>query len=504
MRPTLRLLAPHNTKPEPSIPDPAGQRGMSELYQYQLEGKAHLMSRPVSFLADDTGLGKSRQAIEACRAVGARRIIVLVDGPGRLAWPAEFSRWWPEMPVWVARSARCRPPDGPAAAVVSYGLLSRSSRQRLPDWLTGPWDVAVLDEAHKLKEPAARRTRAVYGRRLDRRGGVVEHARRVILITATPTPRHAGELYTHMRALLPEALADMFAGRLPSQDQFVSTFCRLRHDGFGVRVEGNNPATIPVLRRALRPVLIRRTKAQVLGQLPPVRCDLLPLDIGDEPTRRLALDSYLSDIPLDGPNIDDAIALLGAALADPHVSRQRRALGLVKAAPAAEWATTFLEEAADNRKLVIFAYHLDLIDTLVGRLSAYRPASLVGGMSVSAGATAVDAFQNDPACRVFVGQIEAAGTAITLTAASDVLLVEPAWTPATNYQAISRCHRIGQTRGVIARFAFAAGTIDGRIARVLRRRAQDMVGLWGDAPPGLGSVNSLGPDLGRGQERREA
>jgi SWI/SNF-related matrix-associated actin-dependent regulator of chromatin subfamily A-like protein 1 len=457
------------------------------LYAYQSAGIDWLAARDAAILGDDAGLGKSVQMIEAARRRGADRILVLVDGPGRVSWEAEFAKWWPQLRVYhYPEDTAGLIPDGPLALIVTYGWLSShpAALQAALAW-SQPFKAAFADEVHKLKTQAATRTRAVYGRKGDRAGSVIEGVPVVWVASATLTPKHAGELYTHLRALLPDVLAGLFHGRLPSPVEFETAFCLVSHTGFGKKVEGNNPIAIPALRAALKPHILRRRKADVLPDLPPIQTAPLPLEIADKALREAALDSYMADLPPDTIEADgDILTILGAALADPHIARKRRALGLVKVAPAVAWAADFLEQAPD-RKLVIFAHHRDVIAGLAAGLGDHQPLVMVGGTPPATAAAHILTFQTEPTARVFIGQNEAAGTAITLTAASDVLLVEPDWTPVVNYQAISRCHRIGQNQGVLARFAYAHGTMDRRITTVLRRRAQDMLNLWGDAPEGF-------------------
>lgn len=103
---------------------------------------------------------------------------------------------------------------------------------------------------------------------------------------------------------------------------------------------------------------------------------------------------------------------------------------------------------------------------------------LTGDNSPAERQQAVDAFQNDPAVRVFIGQIQAAGTGLTLTAASDALFVESSWTPSDNQQAAMRIHRIGQRNACLVRFAMLAGSIDENIQRAVLRKTSDIQKLW--------------------------
>jgi SWI/SNF-related matrix-associated actin-dependent regulator 1 of chromatin subfamily A len=89
----------------------------------------------------------------------------------------------------------------------------------------------------------------------------------------------------------------------------------------------------------------------------------------------------------------------------------------------------------------------------------------------------VDRFQNDPKCRVFVGNIQSAGTSITLTAAHQVLFVEQSFVPGDMAQAAMRCHRIGQTKPVTVRFVGLANSIDQFIAEMIRRKTAEIGAL---------------------------
>ena len=125
----------------------------------------------------------------------------------------------------------------------------------------------------------------------------------------------------------------------------------------------------------------------------------------------------------------------------------------------------------------MFAHHSDVIDLLETELADYNPAIIDGRTSQRDREEAVYRFQNDPTCRVFIGQLQAASTAITLTASSNVVFAEADWTPAINAQAAARAHRIGQPSAVVARFALLDGTLDALVMKILARKAADIAAL---------------------------
>jgi SWI/SNF-related matrix-associated actin-dependent regulator 1 of chromatin subfamily A len=160
----------------------------------------------------------------------------------------------------------------------------------------------------------------------------------------------------------------------------------------------------------------------------------------------------------------------------------RRMLGLAKLRGATEYIVDMLDNLPEDRKVLVFAHHSDVISALARHFGEYSPAVLVGSTTPREREAAVDKFLMDPRCRVFVGNIQAAGTAITLVGprckCSDVVFVESSWTPMDNAQAACRVHRIGQKDGVVARMLSAAGTIDDLINGLLVRKAREFTQLF--------------------------
>jgi SWI/SNF-related matrix-associated actin-dependent regulator 1 of chromatin subfamily A len=130
-----------------------------------------------------------------------------------------------------------------------------------------------------------------------------------------------------------------------------------------------------------------------------------------------------------------------------------------------EWIDSFLESA--DRKLVVFAHHVKIVDELSQRYGGLRVS---GRDSMEDRQHAVDSFQNDPESRVIVLNLKAGSVGLTLTAASDVLFVEQGWTPAEHDQAEDRCHRIGQVNHVQAWYMICATTIDEDVYEIVESK----------------------------------
>jgi SWI/SNF-related matrix-associated actin-dependent regulator 1 of chromatin subfamily A len=135
-----------------------------------------------------------------------------------------------------------------------------------------------------------------------------------------------------------------------------------------------------------------------------------------------------------------------------------------------------------RRKILVFAHHQEVVGALRTGLAKWNPAVVVGGSTPSERTAAINTFLHRPECRVFIGNIQAAGTALTLVgpgcACSDVFFAEASYSVGDNVQAACRVHRIGQRDAVVARFITARGTIDDRIQSILARKAADFNDLF--------------------------
>jgi SNF2 family DNA or RNA helicase len=265
-----------------------------------------------------------------------------------------------------------------------------------------------------------------------------------------------------------------------SQIEFEDRFTRYRDTPFGRQVTGSKNQTI--LRHALRDKILRRRKDEVLAELPPLVLQDIPLAGPGQPaswlsglkpeTRALAAKLHYA-----AEHASDNELLKTLRNPDTAAATVRRELGLMKVPATIRWVE---ERLASADKLLLFAWHHEVIDHLARGLAEFAPVMVTGRSTPNARALAVQDFQSNPGTRVFIGQILAAGTAITLTAASEVAIVEPSWVPGENLQAIARAHRLGQRDMVLGSFLYLLGTLDERIMRVFRRKAAEISELQGD------------------------
>jgi SWI/SNF-related matrix-associated actin-dependent regulator of chromatin subfamily A-like protein 1 len=456
--------------------DSEGQDMSLELYPYQIEAVERIArSDHPTYLADEMGVGKTPTAIAVAKKRKARRLLILCPSVAKLTWQKELRRWWPEMPVVTINSpgdvAKMR---NEGAYILSYALLSQSRSGNF-DYTAAvreipTMDMSVLDEAHALKNPKSIRTRAVLITLKPVLGWTLP-------MSGTPTPNHQGELFMVLHALFPETIRKT-DGRVMKLYEFEEAYCNIAHKRYGNgpmirQITGSK--NIDQLKAKLRPYFIRRTKKAVLPDLPEMAFDTYPVPVsmgyGPE-TGQAAFDlGKLSD--------DELLAKLRQG--GEHIMRLRQQIGVAKLQGSIEAITDMLEGC--QRKVLVFAHHTSVIDGLMTGLADCHPVRLDGRDGTGTRQRSIETFLTDDRCRVFIGQIQAAGTSITLIGpgmeCSDVYFVEADFSPGNNVQAASRIHRIGQHDGVQVWFLTAHGTLDDRIQDILSRKARDFHELFG-------------------------
>jgi SWI/SNF-related matrix-associated actin-dependent regulator 1 of chromatin subfamily A len=427
-----------------------------KLYAHQAAAVDWLTERPHAMLLDDPGLGKTAVAICAALRVSAARVLVIVPSVVAWNWEYEWGLWAPGCPVHVVTAGRETFAER-GVIVVTHGLL-------LAPWIRAQitretWDVCVLDEAHCFRTPEAKRTRAFYGSAQS--PGIVSQCSRVWLLTGTPMPNNAAELWTHLHGLFPSRILNE-VGEPYKYTGFINRYCVARRTIYGRKIVGNKRAS--ELRARLRGLALRRLKRDVLPDLPAIRYEIVALGGGATPPE-LAAPEKIRQALLD----EDFAALRGMT----EYAAFRRLCGLVKIQPCVDLLADEIG-MTPGHKVVVFAHHVDVIAGISEGLidHGFDGVTITGAQNARERRAAVMRFQKAPTVRFAVCNIVAGGVGVTLTAASEVFFAEVSFVPGQNAQAADRCHRIGQARGVRVRFAALAHTIDVDIMEILRQKTR--------------------------------
>jgi SWI/SNF-related matrix-associated actin-dependent regulator 1 of chromatin subfamily A len=401
---------------------------LRELYPYQTKGVEHLRYRRRGYLADEMGLGKTVQALVALKTEASLTVVCPASAISN--WEREIERWWIN-----GETRRSR--------VVSYASLHKVQPEP---------NAVILDEAHYVKSPKAKRT--------QRALALAANAKKAVLLSGTPMPNHPGELFSVIKALWPECIPP----KLRTHYRWMMHFCLVRQTRYGMKVYGHKNAQ--ELRGIVGQFMLRRKLADVALDLPPLRIDL---------DRLPAVPELVDRIPEDSLKLLHSAMQQEEAKDDPSTSRLRRLLGMAKVPYIAKRIADELDDKA-YQKIVVMYYHRDVGDYLYDALKDFGVVR-VDGRTVDRGQAIQDFNHGSP--RVFLGQQVAAGEALNLQAASEIVLIEPAWTPDLNLQAIKRIHRIGQDHPCRARVFAVADSLDEAVMQTVARktRTQIAVGL---------------------------
>ncbi|MFO7561748.1 MAG: DEAD/DEAH box helicase [Enhygromyxa sp.] len=460
---------------------PRRPRGFgAELRDYQKDGYTWMWRLAEAglgaCLADDMGLGKTVQAL-ALLSQRASKGPALVVCPTSVVvnWTNEASRFAPNLRATIL--AECE--DRAAALsrlgrrdllVCSYGVLC-SEAEALAEV---EFATIVFDEAHALKNERTKRARAARELQAGFRLG----------LTGTPVENRVDELWSLFRVLTP--------GLLGSKREFDERFAK-------PIARGDRERTAQ-LRAVLRHFLLRRSKSQVLDELPArteitLRVDPRPEERSYyEALRRRAREAVEKGDPRKKRfRILAEITRLRQAAVDPRLLDSAAAPAGAKIDALVEQILALREE---GHRALVFTQFLKSMAIVRERLDAagVEYIELDGSTAAAERARRVEAFQSGEG-DVFLLSLRAGGVGMTLTGADYVLHLDPWWNPAVEDQATDRAHRIGQTRPVTVYRLVTVGSIEEKILALhqsKRELADDILaGLEGAEALDLDELMSL-------------
>jgi superfamily II DNA or RNA helicase len=441
----------------PRAPLPDGLN--ASLRHYQQEGVDWLTflrdAELGAVLADDMGLGKTLQTICVLRG----RALVVCPKSVVYNWVDEITRFRPGIRTAIYQGPKRQLDPTADVTLMTYAVL-RLDAERLAE---ESWDIVVLDEGQAIKNLGSQTARAAFGLKGKFR----------VLLSGTPVENRLEELWSAMHFANPGLLGG------------VSDF----QQRYANPIASGEPDSAARLRAKTRPFLLRRTKQEVLPELPPRTDMVLHVEL-DEAERsvydavRVATKRSVAEKLAQGGGVLAALeALLRLRQAACHS-------GLVPGQEAQtsskiERLIEALEDAvAEGHKALVFSQWTSLLDRIEPHL---REANIrfgrLDGSTRDRGAV-VREFQEDAGPPVLIVSLKAGGTGINLTAADHVFLMDPWWNPAVEEQAADRTHRIGQKRPVMVYRMVAKDTVEERILGLQekkRRLADVALGEAGQA-----------------------
>jgi len=431
-------------------------------FPYQWEGIAFLYPRQTVILADEMGLGKTMQAIAAVRlllhAGEMRKVLLVCPKPLVANWRREFEAWAPEVPLLVIEGDQARRRwqwelSGVPVKLANYELLHRDREvlERTEGIAPGDdpldFDLVILDESQRIKNRASATSQAAQAIR----------RRRAWALTGTPIENS------------PEDLVGIFDFLMPG---YLSSEMTPRR-----------------MARAVSDYVLRRTKEQVLIDLPPKLFRDADLDLTPEQheTYKLAEDEGVL-----------RLTELGHSVTIQHVFELVLRLKQICNFDPATGASAKLERleadleevAASGRKAIVFSQWVETLRRLSGRLERFGPLEFHGRIPPRQREAVLQEFREDAGRHVLLISYGAGGVGLNLQFAGYVFLFDRWWNPAIEDQAINRAHRIGSSGPVtVTRFLMLA-TIEERIERILQEKRDLFDTIFSTSPgpprkPGL-------------------
>ena len=438
--PELARLAPLFGQFEgiPRAPRPEGLNADLRPYQQQgVDWLAFLRDAELgAVLADDMGLGKTLQAICVFRG----RVLVVCPKSVVYNWVDEINRFRPGLRTSIYEGPKRRIDPAAEVTLMTYAVLRLDSELVAKE----DWDIVVLDEGQAIKNVDSQTARAAYELRGKFR----------VVLSGTPVENRLEELWSAMHFANPGLLGG------------VSHF----QESYANPIAGGDPEAAARLRAKIRPFVLRRTKREVLRELPSRTDTVLHVEL-DEAERsvydavRVATRKSVAE-KLAQPGGGGVLAALEALL------RLRQAAchaGLVPGQHAetsskVERLVEALEDAvAEGHKALVFSQWTSLLDRIEPHLgTAGIRFTRLDGSTRDRGAV-VGEFQDEGGPPVLLVSLKAGGTGLNLTAADHVFLLDPWWNPAVEEQAADRAHRFGQQRPVMVYRMVTKDTVEERI-----------------------------------------
>jgi non-specific serine/threonine protein kinase len=411
-------------------------------------------------LADDMGLGKTVQALSFLhhykQTHDKLRALVVCPTSLMFNWENEIKKFTPSLTWYIHHgSARSQQLDAFQIAdivITTYGTL-RSDIQLFTE---AEFDYVILDESQAIKNPHSKVTKAA---------GLL-NAKNRLCMSGTPLQNNTFDMFAQMNFLNP--------GMLGSMEFFRQEFA-IPIDKFGEKDQKEH------LRKLLYPFILRRTKEQVAKDLPEKSEMILFCEMSDE--QRKIYDAYRNDyrdkilgtVEEKGANksqltilqglmklrqICDSPSIINDDEKYPNVSVKLEEIGRE------------ISENIGNHKALVFSQFLGMLALIKEKMKelGIDYAYFDGSTSAIDREKAIQRFQTDDNCRVFLISLKAGGVGLNLTAADYVYIVDPWWNPAVEQQAIDRTHRIGQTKNIFAYRMICKDTVEDKILKLQERK----------------------------------
>lgn len=435
-----------------------------------------------ALLADEMGLGKSFQSLRYAYEDETWPMVIVCKASLKYNWEVE-AKTHLNMRAEVlegTRPSKVRLHNSPKIVIVNYDILDKW----LPYLLSLKPQLIVVDECQAIKNRKTKRSKAV--RRLCHR------RKHVLMLSGTPLESRPAELFTALNILRPDVFKSWFT--------YSHRYCAPRRRPWGMEYKG--AVRIPELNRILNETcMIRRTKAQVIKDLPTLSRHVVPLPIEKAKEYQEAHDDFIKWLTKNHRGKAKRVAKAKELAKEGYL---RRLAAEVKLEAVVEWLDNFLEQS-ETEKIIVFAIHKKILQALYEK---YKKIAVFvdGSVTSKKRHQAVVEFNTNKKKRVFFGQLIAAGAGWSAKACSTIAHVEFSYLPADHMQGDARAHGIGRGqkgRGTSSYYLVARGTVEERLCRILQEKQKIIEGVLDGKGKGesLDVYNQLKQELLRSRRK---
>lgn len=398
-------------------------------------------------IADEQGLGKTIESLSLLRLHTAKLLPAVIVCPStvKIQWMHEIHRICntatTKLLVQVIQSGKELAMPGFDIYVITYDMLKKDDLFKLLSENT--IKTIIIDECQRIKNHLSERAKAV-----QRISKVTPH---VIAMSGTPIKNNAGEYFTVLNLVKPTLF--------PHYQKFIDNYCDAYSNGWSQKVGGLKD--VDKFHADTKDIIIRRTKAEVLKDLPSIDRKFHHVELDRKLNKAYAsamqeLDDLLYSDESEFEKSTNMIAIM---------SKLRHITGISKVAECIDFVTEFL--LSTDRKIVIFTHHQDVMGMLETQLNQWcseggfgKVCVLHSGLDGNKRTNLVKDFKDDPNRRLMIASTLAAGEGLNLQFCSDAVILERQWNPANEEQVEGRFHRFGQLNNVSITYMLASGTID--------------------------------------------
>jgi len=423
-----------------------------ELWPFQLADIEYALSRRNTLVADQPGLGKTPIAICFANEIRAKRVLVVCPANIRLQWAKRIREWTTLKHPRIYAILKGGHGVHPTAewTIVSYDLARTEGIGKA--LAKGRYDLLILDEAHYLKTADTRRTRAIFG------GGdsplfspLATCSERVLALTGTPLPNRPREAYVLARGLCFDAIDFMSEDRF--KERFNPSMRGTTEDG-KIYIDERSGRHSELQNRLRANFMVRHLKRDVMPQLHLPEFDIIDMEETGPVKEALRAESLLH---IDPDNLE------GLDYIEGHIAAVRRMMGVALAPQVAAYCKMLLDGGED--KLVIFAWHIEVLNILQRELDHFGVLRIDGSTPSGRKQRYVEQYIADPRCQVMIGNMLSLGTGTDglQEVCTHGVVAEPDWVFGNNQQCVDRLDRGGQKGKVLIDFCVAPGSIAAQI-----------------------------------------